>query len=612
MRRENMPLMLPTRAGAGLASEVRLPAVDETLESDTRFRIAFDHAAIGMALVSLDGRWLEVNKSLCRMTGYSEAELLATTFQAITHPEDLDADLAYVKQILAGEILEYHMTKRYLHKQGRLVWVLLSVALVRDAQQKPLYFIAQIQDVTERKRVEEALRASEEEYRATFESAGVGKLQLDIANGKFLRVNAKMAEICGYSVQELLGFDYTQLSHPQDVEMTREALACLIRGEVREAAMEKRLVRKDGRVIWVGLTLSLLRQNVGHAGRAIATVQDITSRKLSEWMEQDRRNILELVAKDAPLSQVLDELSTAVERQVDASFAAVLLIDGGEVSIFGQRLPEDLRFSLNDHSLTLVRQLAAGIWSDTESCGVTRVEQDETWEWARQVTQRHQIQTCWASAIQSADATPLGILLVFSTAVRRPETTELRALDMSVKLAGVCIDHHNTTRQLAHLVRHDALTGLPNRILFEDRVQQAIAVARRTGKGVGLMVLDIDKFKTINDTHGHHAGDHLLQQFAHRLRSRLRESDTMARLGGDEFVVVLPELVNRNHASAAAEKLVSCLTEPFQIGELAVNVTTSIGIAIFPTDADDAASLLKKADGALYRMKEKGRNGYSY
>ena len=136
----------------------RIQAEAQLRESEARFHGAFDNAAIGMAIVSLEGRWLQVNPSLCQMLGYSEAGLLATTFQDITHPEDLEIDLSHVHQMLAGEISYYHLEKRYLHQQGHIVWIMLSVSLVRDSKGNPLYFISQIQDITERKSAESALR----------------------------------------------------------------------------------------------------------------------------------------------------------------------------------------------------------------------------------------------------------------------------------------------------------------------------------------------------------------------------------------------------------------------------------------------------------------------
>jgi two-component system sensor histidine kinase UhpB len=134
------------------------------------FRSAFEYAAIGKALVAVDGRWIEVNRALCEIVGYSEQELLGLTFQAITHPEDLDTDLAYVRQMIAGQIRTYQMEKRYFHKQGHVVWILLSVSLVRDPDGQPLYFISEIQDITDRKRMEEALRDSKQKLKGLLDA----------------------------------------------------------------------------------------------------------------------------------------------------------------------------------------------------------------------------------------------------------------------------------------------------------------------------------------------------------------------------------------------------------------------------------------------------------
>lgn len=139
---------------AKAAGTLRKRAEEALRESEERFRSAFDYAAIGMALVAPDGRWLKVNQSVCEILGYSEQELLSKTFQELTHPEDLDADLDYVSQTLTGKIGSFQMEKRYFHSSGRLVWVLLSVSLMRDAQNQPLYFISQIQNISARKRAE--------------------------------------------------------------------------------------------------------------------------------------------------------------------------------------------------------------------------------------------------------------------------------------------------------------------------------------------------------------------------------------------------------------------------------------------------------------------------
>lgn len=157
-RLRNLEQALAEQAGHRVQDVIERRRTEDALrESQERFSSAFKDAAIGMALVGTDGQWLQVNPALCALVGYTEQELLATTFQAITHPDDLDADLAFLRQMLAGEIPTYHMEKRYFHKQGHIVWILLIVSLVRDPFGQPLYFISQIQDITDRKRVEDEL-----------------------------------------------------------------------------------------------------------------------------------------------------------------------------------------------------------------------------------------------------------------------------------------------------------------------------------------------------------------------------------------------------------------------------------------------------------------------
>jgi diguanylate cyclase (GGDEF)-like protein len=154
----------------------------------------------------------------------------------------------------------------------------------------------------------------------------------------------------------------------------------------------------------------------------------------------------------------------------------------------------------------------------------------------------------------------------------------------------------------------DSLTGVANRMLFDDRVQQAIAMAKRANTQAALMFIDLDKFKPVNDTYGHAAGDFLLQAVAKRLKACVRGSDTVARIGGDEFVVLLPEIDARQSAFNVAEKILEALNQPFELPEATVRIGASIGISTYPDHGQDVDSLRQQADVALYRAKERGRN----
>ncbi|RPI87570.1 MAG: PAS domain S-box protein, partial [Chloroflexi bacterium] len=195
-------------------------------QSEERFSSAFEYASIGMALVTPEGQWLRVNRALCDLIGYSEAELLEKTFQDITHPDDLQSDLDYVHQLLRGETNSYQMEKRYFHKSGRWVWVLLSVSLVRDNQGKPLYFISQIQDITERKQAEDALRLENERFLRFVESNIVGIVIADAA-GNIVLTNDYYLNILGVTRQDFRAgkVDWRKFTPPEWLPADEKAIA---------------------------------------------------------------------------------------------------------------------------------------------------------------------------------------------------------------------------------------------------------------------------------------------------------------------------------------------------------------------------------------------------
>ena len=169
-----------------------------------------------------------------------------------------------------------------------------------------------------------------------------------------------------------------------------------------------------------------------------------------------------------------------------------------------------------------------------------------------------------------------------------------------------------TAARIFHLTHHDALTDLPNRILFADRLKQALARAQRYGRGVGVLFVDLDQFKSTNDSLGHETGDALLRIVADRLVRCVRSTDTIARLGGDEFAMVLPDLARGQDAGLVAQKVLEAVGQPATVGNQTIPVTASVGIALYPFDATDPDVLLAQADRAMYRAKEKGGRCYQF
>ncbi len=250
-------------------------------ESEARYRSTFELAGSGVAHIGLDRRFIRVNRRLCEILGYSEAELMRLTGREISHPDDLDMINAQRPALYAGKIDRVHVEKRYLRKDGSAVWVAFSMVVERDAEGRPLYEIGIYDDITARKSAEQALRESEARFRQTFELAGSGMAHVGL-DGRFLRVNRRLREILGRSEQELLGLSVKDISHPEDRDLTDRQRGRVRSGELGVAHFEKRYLRADGRTVWVDLAVALVRGADGSPLYEIAVFDDITERKHAE------------------------------------------------------------------------------------------------------------------------------------------------------------------------------------------------------------------------------------------------------------------------------------------------------------------------------------------
>ncbi|HEY9675752.1 MAG TPA: PAS domain S-box protein, partial [Waterburya sp.] len=305
----------------------RKRAEEALRESEERFHQAFENAAIGMALVSLDGRWLQVNRSLCEMLGYSEQELLATSFQAVTHPDDLQIGTHYFQQLLSGEIRSCQFEKRYSHKLGHTVWGMLSSSMVRDGQNQPLYIVTQIEDITDAYRQAALRKLAEEELRnlsKALESAVEGIAQLD-TQGRYIKTNPAYARMLGYQPEELVGMNWKRTIYPEELETIETAYQrMLVDGK---AEFEARALRKDGTVfdkqVVIVKAYDQQQQFIGN----YCFMKDIS----------DRREIERL--KDEFISVVSHELRTPLT----SISAALDLLAGGVL----QNQPEDAQQMLN-------------------------------------------------------------------------------------------------------------------------------------------------------------------------------------------------------------------------------------------------------------------------
>ncbi len=332
--------------------------------SEEHFRAAMEHSAIGMALVGLDGRFLKVNQALCRLVGYTEAELLRIDFQTITHPEDLDRDLAQAQRMVAGDIATYHMEKRYFHKTGRIVWILLTVALARDGEGKPAYFISQIQDITQRREAEELMRRDAQIFAQLQDCV----LCTDFA-GRITYWNEAATRLHGWTAEEMQGHSIFDMFPPETrVAVEREFAAFGDRPELSGVFWVK---NKDDSQVWVQIRVTRYRGEAGQAAGYVVVARDMTERRQAE----------ETIRRDAHiLSQINDAVicSDAAGQVIYWNQAAERLWGWKQEEMVGQpilrRFPPEVRPQVTEIRQRIMRgELAEGMeWEDYHKDGSRR------------------------------------------------------------------------------------------------------------------------------------------------------------------------------------------------------------------------------------------------
>ncbi|MGC9502368.1 PAS domain S-box protein [Baaleninema sp.] len=322
-------------------------------QSEQRFRSAFDTAAVGMALVSPNGHILEANAALCQMLGYSETELQRLTVRDISATEDLDMDLEYARRLLEGEIAYYHIEKRYLHKDGGLVWGLLSVSLIRDSLDRPLYIIAQVQDITDRKVADLALLESERRYATLAEISPVGIFKAD-PQGICSYVNQHCCTLLGRSTSNLLGRGWITLLHPEDLEIVLETWQQAMEHQ-QVFQLEYRFLHPDGKTVWVWGQAMPDVDAQGQLVGFVGTLTDITDRKQAEVALQEAKDAAEAAnqAKSTFLANMSHELRTPLNAIL--GFAQLLRFDGETTPSQRERL--DIINRNGEHLLELINDV---------------------------------------------------------------------------------------------------------------------------------------------------------------------------------------------------------------------------------------------------------------
>ncbi|MEN8303153.1 MAG: EAL domain-containing protein [Campylobacterota bacterium] len=519
-------------------------------------------------------RWKE-------MIGYRDDELENefSSWESRVYHDDLKAIYVGLEENMEGKTDRYEGVHRLRHKDGHWVWILSRGKALFDEDGKAVRMSGTHIDISQQKKVEQKLLKKTREFKAIYEGSKDAIAILD-TESNFLQVNQAYVEMTGMSEEELLATSCIALSAPEDIERSKKVVKEALKvGFVKN--YEKRCLVKNGEYINVDMSISLLKD----PDRLLTSVRDVTKRK----------NIEECLAiQYSLLNTIVDTVPVRIFwKDVDGVYLGAnrLFLDDGQIDsaddIIG-KTDYDMPWGETEAQLYRDDDLAV-IESDVAKINFEETQTDDKGNTVTLLTSK--------IPLKDTNGKMIGILGNYVDITDQRNTEEELRKQKDI---------------LAHQAHHDALTGLPNRTLFNDRLEQATEKAKRNNTKVALLFIDLDHFKEINDSLGHDVGDTILTTVTQRLEETIRDQDTLARLGGDEFTIVLEDLLQGEDASLLAQKILESLAKPINVEDNALYVSSSIGISLYPDDGDSSTDLLKYADSAMYRAKDEGRNNFQF
>jgi diguanylate cyclase (GGDEF)-like protein/PAS domain S-box-containing protein len=604
------------RSGAGvehLAEAGRQPSTE-------RFRTLFDRASVGILTIAPGGRAMEANPAVHRMLGCEPGELANMSLTEFAHPDDAGVPDG-VSEMLFGEGRAYEYEKRLVRKDGRVIWCRIKVW--SDTSDDHLA-IAMLEDITEIKRaalaLEEKTNRLEQIIATQRDIAAASSRDLEHVMEVIVDRAMALTRAEGAMISLIEGEDVVTRAacgivaafkgnhRPLSQSISRFAIAArgplLIEFAENDPRLNSSIRSKVGDRSHICVPLFSGERPVG--------ALSVMSTSERERLNEEDRQTLELLA--GVLSEGVSRAaeSEAKRKQLDAlarfeaiyqgALSGVLVMSAdGHVIDANPAMVELLGF---DSSHQIAGEFAVHIHPDDREQVLSSVRELLAGD-SNSLHQQHRLiradgRIVWVSAslsiVREADGRPsFGIVMV-------QDDTERKAAEEALLRQSELNEHQ---------ALHDGLTGLPNRTLFRDRIEQSIAMARRESAQLAVAMLDLDRFKDVNDSLGHHAGDALLVELARRLRGVLRSSDTVARLGGDEFGVLISKPRSTRDVAVVIEKVRAALEQPVTVDGLALPAEGSIGIAMFPDHGHDVDTLLRHADVAMYSSKDE-KSGYAF
>ncbi len=563
-------------------------------DGEDRFRALFEYSDDVVMLFSLDGRICDVNSAIERFGSVSREGALGMRFGAFLAPDDGAMHEVYLQRALAGETICYHAHVR-THDGRALEVNVTTVPVYRASAIEGAFSI--VRDETDQRDAQARIVLQERELaesEARLHSLFVHNPDTVISltpDGRIAEINDAGLRLGGFPRDAVIGESFTRFVTPTEMARLEETFKRALHGEPLSLTLES--FRIDGTTLDLNATL-IPQYSAGNVVGVYCVIQDITKRRLAErhaeMQGQRIRNLYYIAASG-------DYPDVRMHASLEMGCMAFGLTCGAVVDV-SESVRIDSIYRNPDATAVPESALAAMASAVAHRTGpALPIPFDDG------VAMRLDV-----------GGEPYGAL-VFATAhdgARDFSSTDADLFGLIATLIAGAIDRSRQRARLRALADYDALTGLPNRAFISDKLRDAIdAVQTRMGH-IALLFLDLDRFKDANDTLGHARGDRLLQMVARRLVKELGPHATVGRMGGDEFVVLLGDCRDSDHAREVADRIIASISEPFSLDEYEQFISASIGISIYPEDGRDDQTLIKNADIAMFRAKERGRNGYYF
>jgi diguanylate cyclase (GGDEF)-like protein/PAS domain S-box-containing protein len=592
--------------------------LDTLHESDLRFRqLAENIREVFWMTESDKSKVLYVSPVYELIWGRSVQSLIDSpqTWLESIHPDDRQRVTEAAEKQAEGL---YDEEYRIIRPDAEIRWIHDRAFPIQDGKGH-VYRIAGIaEDVTGRKQAEQALRASEERFKTMFVQAPLGIALIDSLSGRICEVNTRFAEIAGRTMEEMVNIDWLKITHPDDVQADLDNMALLNAGKINGFQMEKRYLHPDGAAVWINMTISPLKAGDKAHPRHLCMIQDITERKTAEARIKYLSRVYAvlsginaLIVRVSERGELFSEACRIATEAGEFRMAMVVSVDRSSkqmVSVASAGKDEELLADIKNvmsSSEGMQNTLVSRVISGKKAIISNDTQNDPRLIFGKKYAEAGVRSMVVLPLIVSDEAE--GVLALYARELEFFHEEEMQLLTELVGDIAYAIDHIDKQERLNYLAYYDVLTGLANRNLFLERTAQFIRSAISGGHRLAIGMIDVERFKNINDSLGRTAGDALLKQVAEWLTYKTGDANLLARIDADHFALVFPEVRQDGDLARLVENTMEAfLQHPFRLNDTVFRISVRVGIALFPDDGSDADTLFRNAEAALKKAKASG------